>query len=100
MKKILLLPILLLLPAVSCTQKNKAPNKAPQTKNYHDNATKVICPYKHPTKGWVFDDDRVNLVEEPFVRGADTLIDFMVREQRIPNAEKGCKLIASDKKIP
>jgi uncharacterized protein DUF6717 len=30
--------------------------------------------YKHQGM-WVFDDDRVGLVKEPFVAGADTLID-------------------------
>lgn len=32
--------------------------------------------YKHQGL-WVFDDDRVGLVKEPFVAGADTLIDSL-----------------------
>ena len=40
---------------------------------------------------WVFDDPRVGLVQEPFVSGADTMIDRFVAS--IPNAEKGFNLI-------
>ena len=35
-----------------------------------------IVVYKHHGL-WVFDDDRVGLVKEPFVAGADTLIDSL-----------------------
>ena len=50
------------------------------------NALIAIHPYK--TQGmWVFDDAAVGLREEPFVSGADTIIDRMV--QAIPNAEAG-----------
>jgi hypothetical protein len=38
------------------------------------NAINVISPYKHIGM-WVFDDARVGLMQEPFVAGADTLID-------------------------
>ena len=38
------------------------------------NALNVISPYKH-LGVWVFDDPRVGLVQEPFVAGADTMID-------------------------
>lgn len=38
------------------------------------NAIAVIRPYKH-LGFWVFDDDRAGLVREPFVAGADVLID-------------------------
>ena len=38
------------------------------------NAIAVIYPYKYQGL-WVFDDDRVGLVHEPFVAGADVLID-------------------------
>ncbi|WP_299624292.1 hypothetical protein [Pelagibius sp.] len=38
------------------------------------NALRVIHPYK--TEGvWVFEDEAVGLVQEPFVSGADTVID-------------------------
>lgn len=40
------------------------------------NSIFTISPYKH-YGGWVFDDDRVGLVKEAFVAGADTLLDKM-----------------------
>ena len=38
------------------------------------NAINVIAPYKHHGM-WVFDDPRVGFVQEPFVAGADAMID-------------------------
>jgi hypothetical protein len=38
------------------------------------NAINVIAPYKHLGM-WVFDDPRVGLSQEPFVSGADAMID-------------------------
>jgi hypothetical protein len=37
------------------------------------NAINVISPYKHLGM-WDFDDERVGLVKEPFVAGADTMM--------------------------
>jgi hypothetical protein len=48
------------------------------------NAINVISPYKHLGM-WVFDDARVGLAQEPFVAGADTMIDRVVAG--IPNAK-------------
>ena len=39
-----------------------------------NNSIYVLEVYKD-RGAWVFDDDRVNLVKEPFVAGADTFID-------------------------
>ena len=42
----------------------------------------------HPDKSngmWVFDDPEVGLRQEPFVSGADTIIERLVQD--IPNAE-------------
>jgi hypothetical protein len=50
------------------------------------NAISVIAPYKHHGK-WVFDDPRVGLLQEPFVAGADTMIDRVVAD--ITDAEHG-----------
>jgi hypothetical protein len=61
------------------------------------NAINVIAPYKHHGM-WVFDDPRVGLVQEPFVSGADTMIDRVVAE--IPNAEQGFTLIFSSGSFP
>jgi hypothetical protein len=41
----------------------------------------------------VFDDGKVGLVQEPFIAGADTVIDRMVAN--IPNAEEGINLMFS-----
>jgi len=50
------------------------------------NAINVIAPYRYLDM-WVFDDPRVGLVAEPFVAGADTMIDRVVAD--IPDAQKG-----------
>jgi hypothetical protein len=54
------------------------------------NAINVIAPYKHLGM-WVFDDPRVGLSKEPFVSGADAMIDRVVAD--IPNADSGFRLI-------
>ncbi len=61
------------------------------------NALRVIHPYKYEGM-WVFDDEKVGLVQEPFVSGADTVIDRMVEE--MPGAEQGFTLIFSDNPFP
>ena len=57
----------------------------------------AIHPYKHEGV-WVFDDEKVGLVQEPFVSGADTIIETIVKE--IPNAEEGFTLIFSAQEFP
>src|SRR5438128_12693792 len=61
------------------------------------NAINIIAPYKYLGM-WVFDDPRVGLAQEPFVAGADAMIDRVVAE--IPNAEKGFTLIFSAMPFP
>lgn len=61
------------------------------------NAINVIAPYKHHGM-WVFDDPRVGLVQEPFVAGADTMIDRVVAD--IPDAERGFTMIFSTTPFP
>jgi hypothetical protein len=61
------------------------------------NAINVIAPYKHLGM-WVFDDPRVGLVQEPFVSGADTMIDRVVAD--IPDAERGFTLVFSATPFP
>ena len=51
-----------------------------------NNSIFVIKPYKWEGL-WVFDDANVGLVKEPFVGGADTMID--IATAHLPNAEKG-----------
>jgi len=61
------------------------------------NEINVISPYKYLGL-WVFDDPNVGLVQEPFVGGADTIIDNLV--SHIPNADKGFAMIFSAKPFP
>lgn len=61
------------------------------------NALHVIAPYKHLGM-WVFDDARVGLIQEPFVSGADTIIDTLV--QAIPHADTGFRLLFSTAPFP
>jgi len=61
------------------------------------NSILVIHPYKYEGV-WVFDDPKVGLVQEPFVSGADTIIDKMV--ESIPNAEKGVTILFSGQPFP
>jgi hypothetical protein len=61
------------------------------------NEINVIAPYKYLDM-WVFDDPKVGLVQEPFVGGADTIIDHMV--QGISNADEGFVLIFSANPFP
>ena len=61
------------------------------------NAMVAIHPYKHQGL-WVFDDEQVGLQQEPFVSGADTMIDRMV--QNIPDATAGFTLLFSANKFP
>lgn len=61
------------------------------------NTIMVIHPYKHEGM-WVFDDESVELVREPFVAGADEIIETLVSE--LPNAEKGFSLVFSAKPFP
>ena len=57
----------------------------------------VIHPYKH-NGVWVFDDEKVGLIQEPFVSGADVIIDRMV--EGIPNAAEGFSLFFSADPFP
>ena len=61
------------------------------------NAINIIAPYKWHGM-WVFDDPHVGLVQEPFVAGADTMIDRVVAD--IPDAEHGFTLIFSSTPFP
>lgn len=61
------------------------------------NALIAIHPYKHEGL-WVFDDEKVGLIQEPFISGADTIIDHLVAE--IPEAEKGFTIVFSAMPFP
>ncbi len=61
------------------------------------NSIFLIVPYRY-AGSWVFDDPRVGLDKEPFVSGADTMIDRLVAG--IPDAEKGFRLLFSAAPFP
>lgn len=61
------------------------------------NSLLVIHPYKEDGV-WMFDDPRAGLVREPFVSGADVIIDRMVAH--IPEAEAGVTIYFSATPFP
>lgn len=61
------------------------------------NAINVIAPYRYLDM-WVFDDPRVGLVAEPFVGGADTMIDRVTGD--IPEASSGFVMVFSGTPFP
>ncbi len=63
------------------------------------NSIFVIKPYRWEGL-WVFDDEQVGLVKEPFVAGADTLIDVAIERKGIANAADGFLLLFSASPFP
>jgi len=61
------------------------------------NVINFIVPYRYEGM-WVFDDPRVGLDKEPFVSGADEMIDVLVAD--IPNADKGFRMLFSATPFP
>jgi hypothetical protein len=61
------------------------------------NSLFAIAPYKF-NGFWVFDDPAVGLRQEPFVSGADDIIDILTSE--IPNADQGFKLVFAPEPFP
>jgi hypothetical protein len=63
------------------------------------NQIMVIKPYRWEGM-WVFDDERVGLHREPFVAGADTLIDVAVEQKGLKDAHQGFLLLFSGDPFP
>ena len=61
------------------------------------NSIIAIHPYIHEGM-WVFDDPKVGLHQEPFISGADVIIDRMVQD--IPDARNGFTLLFSSAPFP
>lgn len=61
------------------------------------NSIRIIAPYKYLGM-WVFDDPKVGLEQEPFVSGADTMIDRVVAD--IPHADEGFVMLFSETAFP
>ena len=55
------------------------------------NSLNIIAPYYKHYSSWVFDDERVGLVKEPFVAGADTIIECIAAD--IPDTANGFIMI-------
>src|SRR5919201_3806825 len=84
--------------AMVCSQHVDAASRLqPRPSSASVNAINVIAPYKHHGM-WVFDDARVGLAQEPFVSGADTMIDRAV--DGLPDAEHGFVLLFSSWPFP
>jgi len=64
-----------------------------------NNSIFVIKPYKWNGM-WVFDDERVGLDKEPFVAGADTMIDTAVQLKGLQDAEDGFLTVLSAGPFP
>ncbi len=63
------------------------------------NAIMAIYPYKDSGL-WVFDDERVGLDKEPFIAGADTLIDRALEAKGIADGGNGFRLLFSAGQFP
>ena len=61
------------------------------------NVIRAIHPYKHQGL-WVFDDESVGLDKEPFISGADEVIEVMTAG--IAEAAAGFTLLFSDRAFP
>jgi hypothetical protein len=61
------------------------------------NSILVIHPYKHEGV-WVFDDPKVGLIQEPFIAGADVILDRMT--ESIPGAAGGVTVLFSAAPFP
>ena len=63
------------------------------------NKNSILCIFPYDHKGqWVFDDPDVGLIREPFVSGADVIIDKMV--QSLDNPSAGFTLLFSPEPFP
>lgn len=63
------------------------------------NAIQTLMPYRK-FGTWVFDDPDVGLVREPFVLGIPEMIDVMVFESSIANADQGFRMSFSFTRPP
>jgi hypothetical protein len=61
------------------------------------NSVNVIFPYQHEDI-WVFDDESVGLVREPFVSGVPQMIEFLIKD--IPNLDRGFTLFFGEIPFP
>lgn len=62
-----------------------------------NNAIMIIFPYRH-NHTWVFDDEKLGIVKEPFVSGIPEMIDILIQD--IKNSDEGFKMIFSSSPFP
>ncbi len=72
-------------------------NSGNSEKISNKNQIQIIKPYLYAGT-WVFDDEKTGLIREPFVEGADIIIDVMVQD--IEKADEGFTLLFSGNKFP
>ena len=65
-----------------------------------NNSVGVLFPYLTKNKQLVFDDDRFDLIQEPFVFGADTLLIEIAQKNNIKDLSVGFSLIFSKQPLP
>ena len=63
------------------------------------NSLRIIHPYKDEGI-WMFDDESVGLVREPFVGGTERILDAVVHGLCLADAENGMTMIFSDQNFP
>jgi hypothetical protein len=63
------------------------------------NSLLVIAPYRS-VGTWVFDEPRLGLRAEPFVAGVPELLDKLIAEAGIPDADEGFRLTFSAQPFP
>ena len=63
------------------------------------NSIFTISPYMHDNM-WVFDDQQLDLVKEPFISGIDTMITDATNKLKLNNPEAGFNLIFSSEPFP
>lgn len=67
------------------------------------NSAQALYPlflYRSRSGMWVFDDAKVGLIAEPFIRGADEIIDALIERGEIRDAANGFTLIFSPSLFP
>lgn len=62
-----------------------------------NNFMRVIAPYRYEGT-WVFDDPEKGLVKEPFVFGADEMVEWIAGQTE--GSEKGLLILFSDRPFP
>lgn len=90
-------PLLILAAIILIAVLERVISAKKQERTHDEYAIMAIHPYRYDGM-WVFDDEAVGLRQEPFISGADTVIDYLVMD--IPDAEHGFHLLFSAAPFP